>query len=193
MSGWIGKIAMLALLALAGCISGENNAQSWPKVTASKGETLLRISMENGKSARAKRIGQNDMVATWMTEDPFTVSLQEGVLVATRGFGFDRMGARVGGTLAALAAGGDVGEYARQTSSLSGENGLLWQQSSCQMTGGATELRSGARYRKFTEACRLRDSRYSNIYWLDPGGQIRHSRQWLNPEIGYLDLSETVY
>jgi hypothetical protein len=102
------KVALMAL-ALAGACAGEPpdiRSTITPDAIAATSEPLLFVELtETGQQVIMALTGRNGDVVTWSTADGQSISLQGGVLVATRGFGFDLMSAEVAGTVAALAGG----------------------------------------------------------------------------------------
>lgn len=169
--------ALLLASALAGCLPGQSPA---PGLSAAPGEALLRVDIPSrNASARLKRIGVNGDVETWTSPDNVSISLRQGVVVATRGLGFDMMGGDAGNTLAALAApGGEV--YRRQMRYLTGDNHSTWIAAGCEMTTGAE---------RFEERCLARRDRFTNLYWTDGAGRVVRSRQWVSPQVGQIEIT----
>ena len=136
-----------------------------------------------GATATLARVGVNRDVETWLTKDNISLSFQQGVLVASRGLGFDLMGADASGTLAALAGRG-APAYRRHMRFLTGEHDSTWLMASCSM---ATVASDQPNLRLFEEQCTAHRNQFMNRYWLDDNGTIRRSRQWVAREIGYVE------
>lgn len=140
-------------------------------------------------AATLVRVGDRSGVETWQTAQGQTLSYRRGVLVATRGLGDDLMSADVGGTLAAL-RGGPQSDYPRLMTFLDGEGRTVFRAMQCEM--GAP---SAATVRSFSldfttsltvEKCYATGLSVENRYWLDPGGEMRRSEQWVSPTLGSL-------
>lgn len=149
---------------------------------------LLRatIPSRNAKATLAP-VGVEGTVTTWETRDHVSLSFDRGVLVATRGLGFDLMGTNAGPTLAALAGHG-APVYRRQMRYLDGQDHSAYVVVGCSMkTGVGPAAPRGARLRRHTETCKGVRFAFSNIYWTDRKGEVRKAREWVSPQIGYLE------
>ncbi len=163
--------------ALTACLPGQDRQA--PALLVSRDEALMQIGIPKlGAQANLKRIGENQGVETWQSGDGVSVSVQQGVVVATRGLGFDLMAADVSPTLSAM-AGGDPGPYRRQMRYLTGDNHSRYLAAGCVM-----ETRNGT----FTESCKTHRGSFTNQYQGDTGDAILASRQWISPEVGYLEI-----
>lgn len=125
-----------------------------------------------------QRITVSNGVETWLTEDDITLSTRDGMVVATRGLGFDVMEADVELALAALRGGG--ARASRNFGWLDGEGRMLRRSFDCVYT------RSGA---GITERCHAIGLSFENAYILR-GGRIVASRQWLGPVLGAISLEQ---
>ncbi|OZA19542.1 MAG: hypothetical protein B7Y02_00660 [Rhodobacterales bacterium 17-64-5] len=148
---------------------------------------LVQIPSRN-VSATLARIAVNADVETWITADNVSLSFRQGILVASRGLGFDLMGADATGTLAAL-SGSEAGIYRHQMRYLTGDNHNTYLMAGCQMQNKGSEVRSGQTLHRLEESCVARDNDFTNVFWVDANGRILQSRQWVAPEIGYIDVS----
>lgn len=139
------------------------------------------------KGARAilSRVGVNDDVETWLAVDNISVSFRNGVLVASRGLGFDLMGADASGTLQAF-YDQEAGIYRRQMRYLNGENRSTYLTAGCTMALTGTERFGAEDLLRYEESCQTHRLEFTNVFWLDSQGTVRRSKQWLSPEIGYL-------
>ena len=138
------------------------------------GATLAVTEMpETGQAALVYAIGRNGDVTTYSTLDNVTFAYQRGVLVGTRGLGFDLISADVGDVQRALRQGGRAVRVHRY---LDGEDALQIRSFICDIT--AT---NPAR-----EICQGQDTRFENEYQFDAGGSVIRSRQWVGPERQYL-------
>lgn len=179
--------AFVLILPLAACLPGSADRDSRPALTVQPGETLLLVTAPAlDAQAPMKLVGSSNGVDTWMSADRYSVSLREGVVVATRGFGFDMMGGDAEATLGAVAAP-KAGIYSRQWRYLTADNRSTWLKAGCAMTPAADS--SGAR--RLEEACTTDTNTFTNVYWMEASGQILRSRQWISAEIGYLEIGFT--
>ena len=134
------QVALITLALAAACSDQQQDIRSTitPEAIATTTEPVLFIELpQSGQQAIMSLTGVNGAVLTWSTADGRSISLAEGVLVATRGFGEDLISADVTGTLSALAGGPRV--YEKFASFLNGENKVIIRSYSCTMTGPLTE------------------------------------------------------
>ena len=185
-------VAVLAVLMAAGCqtlLSGGAGPVGQGAV-ALPAEVLtgpaLRVGIPSrGADAILTLSAVNADVETWVATDDITLSFRDGVLVASRGLGFDLMGADATGTLTALEGGGDE-IYRRQMRYLTGDNRSAFLNAGCSMRDAGPEQIGGRMLRRFEEQCEARTNRFTNLFWRGPDGTILRSRQWVSPEIGFV-------
>lgn len=176
---------MLAFGLLSACLPFWDEGAKAPPLTVQPDEPLLRVSAPSvGAEGVMKLVGRNGAVDTWMSFDLYSVSLQKGVVVATRGFGFDMMAGDGSASLEAMALL-DGREYGRQIRYLTSDNHSSWLMAACHM-GASGRDRA---LRRYDEKCRARRHVFTNHYWMDAKGQIVQSRQWVSPELGYLEIA----
>jgi hypothetical protein len=137
--------------------------------------------------------GANGDVLTWQTPDNRSFSFQNGVLVGTRGLGFDLMSADVSGTLAALS--GATGQYELFHSTLDGDNKTDFRSFTCAMEAPVAEVidvfgtvRATMRY---DETCHAFGLSIENSYWIGDG-VVWKARQWISEGLGYLITEQLV-
>lgn len=133
-----------------------------------------------------------DGFETWISQDSATVTLAQGMLVATRGFGGDLMGSDVSMS-AALVKDVRAGQATRFHSFLGGNDQVETRSYICTVSSrGPRSLRIGdAAFdtRLMQEDCGNPDQNFTNLYWVDPAsGDIVQSRQWAGSFIGPLAL-----
>ncbi|MAM00302.1 MAG: hypothetical protein CL583_17825 [Alteromonadaceae bacterium] len=124
--------------------------------------------------------GRNGDTVTYLTPDGISMALREGMLVGTRGLGFDLMNADVEEPLAALAGGADTG-VVRLHRYLDGENATELRSFVCDYA------RNGA---TINETCHTPGITINNSYEMTRQGQIAASRQWIGPEVGYVEIQQ---
>lgn len=124
-------------------------------------------------------VAQRDDIIVWQTLDGISLAFRNGVLVGTRGLGHDLMSADVSGTVAMLQGAGGGGYYPQFRSYVDGENRTVFRSYQCRRSGG-----DGAR---ITETCVSPEETVENVYWLDGGGGVIGTRQWIGPELEYME------
>lgn len=132
-------------------------------------------------------IARNGDVQTWQSVDKKTVSFRRGILVATRGIGFDLMSADVPAP-GMLARGS--GGHTRTHVTLDGEDRPVRASFNCTATvvGPQTLTIAERNYatRHVREDCEGATGRFSNDYWFENGLNLRQSRQWSNEVLQYV-------
>ena len=151
---------------------------------------LLRAQIEKGGTvAFLGVIGQGRGVVTWASVDGISLSLRDGVVLATRGMGTDLMSAEVP-TAAALAT--TSADQRRHFYLFGGEveqerafDCVLRNAGRDRLT--VIELVYDTRHR--VETCTGPGGlTFENHYWFDNRAIIRQSRQWISPDVGFLEL-----
>lgn len=126
--------------------------------------------------------GQNGDVRTWASQTYETVSLRQGMLVATRGFGSDLMSS-TGPSIDQISAG--HGTTRRTLLYLDGADQRASFKYTCNIApdGAETITILGQTYaaRKVSEVCVGSTGRFTNSYWFDNRGNLRQSRQLMTP------------
>ncbi|GAB4288346.1 MAG: hypothetical protein Kow0058_08030 [Roseovarius sp.] len=124
-----------------------------------------------------------DGTVVWQTLDGVSLSFRDGILIASRGLGYDLMSADVSGTRAMLAGTMGTQYYPVHRSYLDGEDRTVFRSFQCRRAGGGPE---GA-LRRVDELCVGTDRRFTNSYWLDPAGTVIRSRQWVGPVTEFME------
>lgn len=157
------------------------NPGSYLLVTAADGETTAAMTLIAGQGTRR----------TFMSADQISVTVDRGVIVATRGFPTDRMASELRGVLEAIAVGGGTAERVHET--LDGLDQIKTELLQCRIAlAGAEnveilgEIKAAA---KVTEDCSGSNSSFSNVYWISPDAGIVKSRQWVAPLTEMLTLA----
>ncbi len=151
-----------------------------PQVLA-QAETRLLILEVPTRDAVAvlSLVNTNQGVDTYLTADGVSISLQDGIVVATRGFGFDLMTAEVSETLAALKQGSS--SAVRIHRYLDGENHTDPRSFVCDVTV--------RRDLSAVEICHSATVSFENSYNFNDNRFIVESRQWVSPEIGSVRIN----
>jgi hypothetical protein len=141
-----------------------------------------------GLQEAAQVIRQNGDEVTIALQSGPTAAYDDGVLVATRGFGDDLFTVDSREVREALRAGG--GTVTRRMEMLSDQDRILTTSFACTIElAGRETLNLGLReasLQRFNENCRSEALIFDNIYWLDEAGSIVASRQYVSPTIAYL-------
>lgn len=150
-----------------------------PDVLATVATRLLILEIpERDAVAVLSLAGTNQDVDTYLTADGVSISLRRGILVATRGFGFDLMTADVTETLAGLndksASAVRVHRY------LDGANQIVQLRFVC-----AIAFRDK---KTAVENCSSATRLFENSYTFNANGGMVASRQWVSPEIGSIEI-----
>ena len=134
--------------------------------------------------------GQIGPRVTWIDSRQVTLTLQEGLLVATRGLPRDLMGADVAETRAALRRGG--GTARRVHDYLDDQDQIARELLHCSIELKGPEtieiLDIRRQTRRFEETCSGDVLSFTNIYWVDAAGRVPRSLQAVSPEAGYLQI-----
>jgi hypothetical protein len=133
---------------------------------------------------------QNGNRTTWLSANGPSVTTQNGVMVATRGFPRDLMAADVDGIMTALIAGGGTATRVHET--LSDTDQSVVRSFTCSVASQGRETigifgRQIATER-FGEACQSDVLSFSNQYWIDDAGKMVRSLQAIAPDSGYIQL-----
>lgn len=198
------RVLMLcaALTVLAGCMPdvlrrvapdlAPAAAGALPFAMPQKGDTLLSVVIPSrGATALLAHVGSNQGVETWMSADRITVSVEQGVVVATRGLGHDLMAGDAKNTLAAI-SGAQTGVYRRQMRYLTADNHTTYVTAGCSMSSPGSDNVQGRMLRRFEESCQARNSKFTNRYWVDGSGKVLASEFWVSPQIGSVIVAYSV-
>ncbi|AJE48777.1 lipoprotein [Celeribacter indicus] len=152
-----------------------------PDTIAALGGTVLLVEAPQlGLASGFVPVAQNGDVLTWHTQNgQSAVSLRSGVIVATRGFGYDLVSSSIPTALLnrrEATAGTKIMQH------LDGENRIVSTTYNCNYTRENSVLH---------ERCHAAEHAFHNTYQIDGSGRIKASRQWVSPQIGYL-VMETV-
>lgn len=138
--------------------------------------------------------GRNNDYVTWIAGDGISLTFHNGLLTATRGIGGDLMASDIAQSDVALRAGG--GNAVRVHRYIDAENHIRLLQFTCQLRRiGFEPIDLISRQITATvteETCQADTVAFTNRYWTEPAGNIVKSEQWINPEVGYVDLLRVV-
>lgn len=160
--------------------------------TAAPGEVLLVTILSRNAMAPLTKSAQSGNTTTWVSPGNVTITLENDIVIATRGLNEDLMGADIRGTRAALAAGGGSGT--RTHSYLDSEDQIQLRRFTCVVVENGPEKvadTTGSRDAiKYTETCTTQGLVFNNQYWLtNRGGAMIQSRQAIAPISGFLQIN----
>jgi len=149
---------------------------------------LLRLSLISLESTDVlAEVGVNGTRTTWMSSDGLSFTFDGGLLVGSRGTGFDLMGANVAGAKASLRRGGTHARTHEYLNSLDQIEQMTFQ---CRtvVTGQETLTIFERSYATSVveETCTAGEVSFKNTYWRDRLGTIWQARQWISADRGYL-------
>jgi hypothetical protein len=189
------RVLLLFLLALAACSTPDpvrvdiNQLVTRAQLDQVKTPLLAARLTGPGTFATMIPVGVNGDVVTWRSADDITLSLRQGMIVATRGLGQDLMAADIADALQMLR--GFEGAYTRVHTYLDGEYQTQFLAFTCRSEGQVSERIEIVEHlhptRRFEESCFAPDLRIANTYWVDPNGTIWKSKQWVGPSLGYME------
>ena len=141
-----------------------------------------------GLAEPARVIQENGGEITLALQSGPTAAFDDGILVATRGFGDDLFTIDSRGVIEALRAGG--GTLTRRFETLDTQDQIRTSTFACAISAAGSEsVNLGLRelsLRRFDENCRSEALVFDNIYWLDSSGEVVASRQFVSPTVAYL-------
>lgn len=138
------------------------------------------------------RDDQPGNVVVWRSEDNVSLTLRNGVLIATRGLGGDVISSLVpvSGTTPGPARGGELVHRIH-----TGDERLAHVSMACDLVdmGPETIVIVERRHdtRHLQQRCEGAGGQIANDYWIDSrAGMVWQSRQWAGPHIGYLTMRQ---
>lgn len=150
------------------------------------GPERLRVTIPaTGAQAVLGPVSRRGDVTVWTTRDGITLSLQEGMLIGTRGLGDDLMTADVTGLLALVRGRAGEGPVPHIRSRLDGEDRTVFRSYQCKRDAVTRD----ADLRRVEVLCISPLDRFSNIYWLTDTGAMARSRQWISPRLGHMETT----
>ena len=136
-------------------------------------------------------IADNRGTTTFVTPDSITVSLNGGLVVATRGLAGDLISSDSAAAIAAIGRKPGA-RYARAMSWLNGEDQTISLTYDCTLERGDSArveiVERTYETRHWRETCKGGTGGFVNDYYFGQG-VIWTSRQWLGPDAGYLNLT----
>ena len=153
--------------------------------------TLMRVGVRNTNRFDTMVIaGRNGSRVTWVDTQGMAVTLEGGLIVATRGLPRDLMGAEVGESRAALRSGSGssrrIHDYLDDLDQIQRELLLCSIETKARETIEILDIPHATR--RLEETCRGEVISFTNIYWVKGDGRVLRSLQAVSPEAGYLQI-----
>lgn len=141
-----------------------------------------------GVSTNLIEMGTRDGVSVWRSLDNIQVHTREGIIIATRGLGFDLIAADPG-EAATLIRSGQNGSTERSWRHLDGQGQLVNRRWYCEIEpAGIEAIRQGSsQARRVEETCYGQYGEFTNTYWV-AGGTIVRSAQYVGADLGVIEL-----
>lgn len=183
---------------VASLVLGTNTAPAArPRSSVDEQELLanpgkyLRVNIRDlGATDTMVAVAENGARTTWIGPAGTSVTLEEGIVVATRGLPRDLMGADATATAQALRTGG--GTVVRRHDFLDDSDQIIPFVMDCQIAPKSVEmvnrLGQSTPAVRFEELCSADGLTLTNVYWLNAEGEIIRSLQAVSPDAGYLQL-----
>lgn len=159
-------------------------------------EPMLLANVDSiGAAATLRQARHNEGFITWASADKVTVTTRGGIVTATRGLPADLLSADAAPLLAALAGG--PATYTRALRTLGGDRQILRSRLNCRLEQVGVEqievLEISHQTRHLAETCTdAAGGTLRNDFWLGAGGTLWKSRQFLNPQLGYITLQTLI-
>ncbi len=162
-------------------------------IARSPTSALLVVVEQSDRGLSVVPIAANRGTVQWLDGSGGGLFTRDGVLVGTRGLGFDLMTADVAALRAALPRGGGS-DLLRVNRHLDGTNQMIAERYLCDLVseGGETLSFYGRSFAttRLSERCMPVDGgpAFTNNFWVERDGTIRRSRVFVSPEIGSLRI-----
>ncbi|MBR9864510.1 MAG: YjbF family lipoprotein [Rhodobacteraceae bacterium] len=185
-----------------GAVETADGDQKAPQVTraqmAAFGRPVVYMTVPRfGVTQPAVELAVNGRYRTYMGSDQSTVTLQSGIVTATRGLQVDLIAQELSVSPSALFRGSFPKTYSRTQRSLTGEGVLADYTYNCALAPKETDetltiFGQAHRTREYTELCGNKKRAFQNSYWVDRAGTVWQSHQSISKEVGHLVLQRVV-
>lgn len=165
-------------------------AVSQEEILSSSGK-YMRVNIRNKDSWDTMvQVAVNGTRSTWIDNRNISVTVEDGIVLATRGLSRDLMAANVAETRAALRAGG--GDAKRTHEFITNLDGISAKVLQCRIVSKGPDMVERLQTRqntdRFEENCQGAGLEFTNIYWVNRAGEVVRSLQAVSPEAGYLQI-----
>ena len=152
---------------------------------------FMLVSAYGGASLASMVIAStNGNRQTWISADSVTVTTDNGIIVATRGFPRDLIAAEVGSVVQALVSSGGTATRVHETINDLDQISTEVLQCSIVLDGRETitVVEKSSLTSRFKESCRGESVAFTNTYWITDQGRMIRSSQAVAPDTGFLVL-----
>jgi hypothetical protein len=156
------------------------------------GVPILFVEIDRGQNGTLSQYPGEGIGQTWLAVDGSTVTLDNGLLKATRGMGDDLMGSDISHEIN-WSDFEDV-SYERRMAYLRFDNKMIIIEYSCTLTDMKNLETINLFDADFSvnhvrETCRGASGSFVNDYYIDTNGLMRNSRQYHGAKIGYMTIA----
>ena len=156
---------------------------------------ILFVELKSGQNGTFTLYPGHGVGQTWLGADGATITLERGILKASRGMGNDLMGSN-SSMLPWSKIGNNFSSHTKELNYITGNNNISKLVFECVIKKSEQpELLEiwGLKFRatKHKETCNRNDLQIENTYYLDNRGIVRKSIQYHSETIGYL-LTERI-
>ena len=150
---------------------------------------VLFVELENGQNGTLTLYPGKGIGQTWLGADGATITLQNGIIKATRGMRGDVMGSV--SSMPPWSEITDTSEYSRQISYLGGDNQIYSKRFACVMK---KHIKKASiiifdipfDVQKYRESCVSNIEKLENTYFVDSKNIVRRSKQYHGQALGHL-------
>jgi hypothetical protein len=156
------------------------------------GVPILFVEIDRGQNGTLSQYPGEGVGQTWLGVDGSTVTLDNGLLKATRGMGDDLMGSEISHEI----NWSDLKEvsYKRRMAFLRLDNKTPINEYTCTLTDMNRKetinlFDADFSVKHVQETCRGLTGSFVNDYYIDTHGLVRNSRQYQSEKIGYMTIA----
>lgn len=154
------------------------------------GETVLRAQIPNFGNAALLYLAQDRApYSIWLSPDKVSVQFRAGMVIGSKGVGADLVSVEDPRMIAVLEGREGPGASTRVNRAFNGVNGTDALAFTCTIAdlGPETVTVVGRSYptRHLRQSCTSPNENFVNDYW-QQGRTVWKSRQWFNPQVGYI-------
>jgi hypothetical protein len=148
-------------------------------------------SPQTGYGGFGVQVAKNGKWDTYMTSEKFSVTVDAGVITATRGFVGDLMSQELSVPVADLFKGPFPYEYQRTQTMIDLDISIVESEYTCTIAAPTDRdlrvLDELVKTRRYTEVCRSSKRAFRNDYWLEiSNNKIIQSQQSVHPNTGFV-------
>ena len=151
---------------------------------------VLFVKLRTGQNGTLTPYPGQGVGQTWLAADGATVTLDRGILKASRGMGDDLMGSSTTMPHWSKVAD-DIKTYSRGLSYITGNNKIFNRVFNCKIKKISKKevieiWQVNFEVTKFEENCTYNDFKIKNSYYIDDQEIVRKSTQYLSETVGYI-------